>query len=117
MAKENVKLFYDALKTEEALRKKLQEKEAAYTGDKNDREAIVAEILLPIAEATGYAFTIEELKEYESDLLSGKELSDDEMESVAGGDIVGFCCIVGVGAGWECEGLGYGTCFLVGHWG
>lgn len=117
MAKANVKLFYEALRNEAALRAKLQEKEAAYAGDKSDREAMVAEILIPIAEEAGYSFTIEELKEYEGSYTSGNELNDEEIEAVSGGGGIGICCIIGAGLmGDNCEAfIGAATCFLIGN--
>lgn len=112
--KMNVKAFFEALAKEEEIQQKLKEKEAAYTGAKEDREAAVKEILLPVAEEAGYAFTLDELKAYEESLQAEREISDQELESVSGGDAIGFCGFIGVGVGPSCEGLGVGCCFLLG---
>ena len=114
MAKENVKAFFEALSQNEALQQVLKEKELAYTGDKEDREAVVNEVLLPVAEEAGYAFTLEELKEIEEGMRPEGEVDEDELEAVAGGVIWGVCVMVGIGGG-DCFFLGAGLC-VVGGW-
>ena len=119
MAAENVKAFFEALSKDEALQQALREKEVAYTGMKEDREAVVEAVLLPVAKEAGYEFTLEELKALEKSMRPEGELSENELEDVAGGG--GFCLIIGggtqggtpitgadhVGAG-ICSGIGIG---------
>ena len=92
---ENIKKFYEALSTDTAMR------ERAKTLSKNpasDEAEAFAEII-EFAKAEGYDFTAEELKAFFS---SGRttELSDEELENVAGGgckDTSGCVCLVGGG--------------------
>ena len=115
MAAENVKAFFEALSKDEALQQALKEKELAYTGSKEDREAIVKEVLLPVAKEAGYAFTLEELKEFEKSMRVEGELVENELESVAGGMNWGVCFIFGAGGGSTCVVVGSGFC-IVGGW-
>ena len=115
MAKENVKAFFEALSKDEALQQALKEKEVAYTGMKEDREAIAKEVLLPVAKEAGYAFTLEELKEFKNDMRMEGELAENELESVAGGvENWGACFIVGAGWGEMCAVGGLAVCFIAG---
>ena len=121
MAKENIKAFFEAQSQDEAIQKALKEKELAYTGAKENREAVVKEVLLPVAEEAGYAFTLDELKEFEKEAQAERELDEAELESVAGGATWGVCIFVGVGwGGWEvddgmgCRVLGVTVCIAVG---
>ena len=116
MAKENVKAFFEALSKDEALQQALKEKEVAYTGMKEDRAAIVKEVLLPVAEEAGYAFTLEELKEFESSMQAEGELAEDELEAIAAGGVKtwGACMVVGVAGGTSCIVLGVGICLIAG---
>jgi hypothetical protein len=101
MAQENVKLFKEKLASSEDLKKRCAELEAAYTGDKQDREAVAKAVIMPLAEEAGLPFTLEEFKADET-----KEgcLSDDALENVSGGQ--GFCFVVGAGDGLICVAYG-----------
>ena len=114
MAKENIKAFFEALSKDEALQKALKEKELAYTGAKEDREAVVAEVLIPAAKAAGYDFTAEELKEFDKGMRPEGELDESELESVAGGLTWGVCVMFGLGGGDMCTVAGGTACFIVG---
>ena len=115
MAKENVKAFFEALFKDEAIQQALKAKELAYTGSKEDREAVVKEVLIPVAEEAGYAFTLEELKAFEKGMCLEGELSENELEAVAGGMNWGVCFIFGFGEGSSCLVVGSGLC-VVGGW-
>ena len=133
MTTENVKAFFEALSQNESIQQALKEKEAAYTGTKEDREAIVNEILIPVAEAAGFTFTLDEVNEFEKSMQVKGELNEDELKAVAGGDSIGevivettlptladngydlgLCVAVGYGAGYSCEGLGFAVCIGLG---
>lgn len=117
MSQENVKKFYQMVATEETLKTQLAELFKPYQGQKMDesKKAELAEkILLPIAVEKGMAFTMEELHQYEIETsqkdLDG-ELSAEELEAVAGGNLGGAVCfILGIGAGI----IDISLCFFVG---
>ena len=115
MAKENVKAFFEALSKDESIQQVLKAKELAYTGIKEDREAIVKEVLIPVAEEAGYDFTLEELKEFEKGMRPEGELDEGELESIAGGvDVWGACVVVGIGYGTTCFIVGGSLCVVAG---
>ena len=115
MAKENIKAFFEALSKDEALQKTLKEKELAYAGAKEDREAIVKEVLIPVAEEAGYDFTLEELKEFEKSMRPEGELDESELEAVAGGvEDWGLCVLAGIGWGTMCAVIGITVCVVAG---
>ena len=114
MAKENVKAFFEALTQEETLQQALKAKELAYTGVKEDREAVVKEVLIPVAKEAGYAFTLEEMKAFEKGMYPEGELGEDELESVAGGLTWGICVMFGIGGGDMCYVGGGTACFIAG---
>ena len=115
MAKENIKAFFEALSKDEALQKALEEKELAYTGAKEDRETVVAEVLIPAAKAAGYDFTAEELKEFDKGMRPEGELDESELESVAGGvEDWGLCVLAGIGWGTMCAVIGITVCVVAG---
>ena len=114
MTKENIKAFFEALSQDEALQKALKEKELAYTGAKDDRETIVETIVIPVAKAAGYDFTLEELKEFEKGMRPEGELNESELESVAGGLTWGVCVLYGFGGGDMCVYTGFSLCVIAG---
>lgn len=87
MSVEQIKAFYMKLAEDSALAQKLKDAQAAYTGDKSDKDAAIEAVILPIAAEAGFIFTAEDLK---SALNKGKseeegEASEDELDAVAGG--------------------------------
>ena len=123
---ENVKNFYDELASSDALKEKAAKLNEKYNeAEKADEEAITAAIIA-FAASEGYNFTAEELAAYTK--TAGKpvqqELSQDELEAVAGGSnacrvCFGTCfCVVGGGGThqdphWVCAcvaGGGGGMC-------
>ena len=92
MAKANVEKFYEKLAQDAALAEKLNaldkdfaEKNEGSADDIAMREKAVEAIVIPLAEEVGLPFTLEELKEYEQEQLKEMNLSEDELEQVAGG--------------------------------
>ena len=115
MVTENIKAFFEALSKDEALQQALREKELSYTGMKEDREAIVAEILIPVAKAAGYDFTLEDVKAFEKGMRVEGELSENELEAVAGGvEDWGICVLAGFGWGTMCAVIGVTICVIAG---
>ena len=123
---ENVKKFYETLANSETLKEKAAKLNEKYIEtEKADEEAITAAIIA-FAASEGYNFTAEELAAYTK--TAGKpapqELSQDELEAVAGGsnacsDCFGTCfCMIGGGGThqdphWVCAcvaGGGGGKC-------
>ena len=91
----NVKLFLGKIHSDEALYTKLVETSKNYTGEKTD-EAIWDSVIGPLAEETGFDITLDDYKAYVDDVKASSELSDDELEQVAGG--ISFCFILGFGS-------------------
>ena len=89
MAAEQVKAFLAKVKEDKALAQKLADAQAAYKGDKDGEfDAVV----VPVATAAGFKFTIDDFKAVAAEQGEG-EASADELDAVAGGSI----CIGGVG--------------------
>ena len=114
MAKANVGKFYEKLAQDAALAEKLNEmdknfaeKNGTSAEDAAMREKAAEAIILPLAQEVGLPFTLDELKEYEQEQLKGLNLSEDELEQVAGGvpkntnsrNGVNACAYIGVGFG------------------
>lgn len=114
MAKENITAFFEALSKDKALQQALKGKELAYTGAKEDREAIVKEVLIPAAKEAGYDFTLDELKECQKSKRMGDVLEEGELESVAGGLTWGACVLYGFGGGDMCFYTGFSLCVVAG---
>lgn len=83
MSVEQVKAFFQKVKTDSALAQKLKYAEAAYTGDTSDKELIVAVVVIPIAAAAGFNFTLDDFKAFVDN--SEGEASEDELDVIAGG--------------------------------
>ena len=116
MAKENIPKFYEALARDKALAEKLAAADKAYAethelpaADADDvaqlafRREAAKEIVLPLAAELGLPFTTEEMETYEREQINSLQMSDDELEQVAGGFSIHFA--------W---GLGAEVCYTVG---
>ena len=135
MAKENVAKFYEKLAEEAALAEKLNaldkdfaEKNGASADDAAMREKAVEAVIVPLAKEVGLPFTLDELKEYEQEQLKEMNLSEDELDQVAGGkrhnakfgtggDRTGagaYCAFLGVGFGKTKRKGNTAYCFLLG---
>ena len=87
MAKENVKAFFEAMSKDETIQQALKEKELGYTGIMGNLDAVMEEVVIPVAKKAGYDFTLEELNEYEKSMRVSMddELDEDMLEQIAGG--------------------------------
>ena len=63
---ENVIKFFERYDTDEALRSRVAEAEANYSGSLEIREALCEAVLLPIAQEVGLPFTLDDLRKYET---------------------------------------------------
>ena len=63
---ENAEKFFDLYARDEALRKRVLEAEACYPGSLEIREAVVEDVLLPIADELGLPFTLGDLRACET---------------------------------------------------
>ncbi len=112
MAKENVKLFYEALAADKNLQNKVIKTNEKYNGQQIDKETfeqIFKKEFLPIAKEAGFDFTWEEFIEVMEENKDTKKISDDELVAVAGG--TGNLDNTPVGGGWcMCTTFGYGIC-------
>lgn len=63
---ENAVKFFEIYNSDEALRQRVSEAEANYPGSLEIREAVVEDVLLPIAEEIGLPFTVKDLRAYET---------------------------------------------------
>ena len=111
MSVENAKKFYEALSQDESLKQKFVELSQKYQGqpmDEANMKLITEEKVLPLAAQMGYSFSMDDLKAYGEDMQQAKmncELSDEELQAVAGGFIA--CFIIGAGnQGGACVGFG-----------
>ena len=100
MSVENIKRFYDELAKDEALQNRFKTLAKKYEGlqpDEGQLDDICEKELLPFAKSAGYDFTLEELRGYGRDVINPgmRQLSEEELASVAGGSCL--CVFVGVG--------------------
>ena len=75
---ENVVKFFELYDNDEALRKRIEDAEAAYPGSLEIRDAVIEVVLLPVARELGLPFTLRDLRVYES-VMSAKRCPDEEM--------------------------------------
>ena len=95
MSVEQAKAFFQKVKEDSELAQKLKDAEASYKGDKSDKVAEFAEIVIPIAASAGFNFTVEDFK---AAYYNGEgEASEDELDAVAGG------CACGRASKWQQE--------------
>jgi predicted ribosomally synthesized peptide with nif11-like leader len=106
MSIENAKAFYEKVRADQGLQQKIGERAK---GDPAEMETAI----IKVAEENGYPFTLEEmrtvLKETAEKALKSVELSDAELEVVAGGtkgawigySIVSFGTACAISAIWE----------------
>ena len=62
----NAQKFFDIVAKDELLRQRLDEAEAMYPGSLEIREAVVEDVLLPVAKEYGLEFDIAELRAFET---------------------------------------------------
>lgn len=63
---ENVEKFFALYAGDAALRQRLLDAEASYPGSLEIREAVVEDVLLPVAAELGMPFTLADLRAYET---------------------------------------------------
>lgn len=63
---ENAEKFFEQYREDETLRRRVLDAEAMYPGSLEIREAVVENVLLPIAADMGLPFTLQELRAYET---------------------------------------------------
>ena len=130
MAKENVAKFYEKMAEDAALAEKLNaldkdfaEKNGTSADDVAMREKAVAAVVIPLAQEVGLPFTLEELKEYAPEQLKEMNLSEDELDQVAGGgrrpsrppgDGINACAYLGVGFGRTRKNGKVAFCLILG---
>lgn len=99
----DLKKFEELMRTDPAFQEKLRVAVEKYDGDKTSPEAIFNGVLVPLGKEYGLSATYEEFQEYMKSLTKLGELSDDELEQVAGGKGGGvgggFCLGIGAGLG------------------
>lgn len=78
----NAELFQTILSENDALKAQISEAANAYKGDPNNDRAVFEAVSAPIAQAQGVPFTYDESL---ATLMESRELSDEELEMVAGG--------------------------------
>ena len=122
MSTENAKKFYEAVAQDEAMKQKFVELSQKYQGQPMDEAksiSLMEQEALPIAAQMGYSFTMDDLKAYGEEMQQAnmnRELSDSELEAVAGGvffctlqgntDQVRFCILIGSDSQQNCGVLG-----------
>ena len=77
---ENVSLFFERCEAEPELKERIREAVACYPGSLEVRESLVEAVLLPIAEAEGLPFTVQELRAYETRLKLSRIKPDVQIE-------------------------------------
>ena len=75
---ENVVRVLELYDSDETLRKRIEDAEAAYPGSLEIRDAVIEAVLLPVARELGLPFTLRDLRVYES-VMSAKRCPDEEM--------------------------------------
>ena len=63
---EQAQAFFERYAEDATLRERLRREEECYPGSLEIREAVVEDVLLPVARELGYDFTLEELRTYET---------------------------------------------------
>ena len=91
----NVEKFEELLRSDEALQEKLRAAIDVYEGDKSDERAVFDAVIAPLAAEAGLPLSHDEWKSLAELAREGVELSDEELEAVAGGGWVANCSVVG----------------------
>lgn len=108
----NAEKFEELLRSNEELQAKLKAATEAFEGDMTDEAAVFDAVIAPLATEAGVPFTLDEAKEF---AVAGADLSDEDLDAVAGGG--GMCYIGGGGdSAGACknEEAGAGACAAIG---
>ena len=73
-----VSQFMALYQSDPHLQEKFAQAEAAYPGSLDIREAVVEEILLPLAREAGFSFTVEDLRRYETAVYLEKHRDEEQ---------------------------------------
>ena len=97
MSVEQVKAFFQKVKEDAELAQKLKDAQAAYTGDKSDKDAAIAAVVIPVAAEAGFNFTVADFNAaFDNGEVEEGEVSEDELNAVAGGEwcgsVANFIC-------------------------
>lgn len=109
MADNNILKFEELMREDEELQARLRAAFDAFAGDKDDEQALFDSTLGMIAAEVGLPFTLEEAHEAMKD---GFEISERELEAVAGG--VSVCDEIGLPPMPLCWGVGDPNCPQIG---
>ena len=115
MSIENVKKFYEAISQDKEIQQKFIDLNQKYQGQPMDEAnglKFTEQEFLPLAKQLGYEFSMDDLKTYNEEMKHkdmNRELSDEEMQAVAGGGtdicvllgcaadgVTGFCLVYGL---------------------
>jgi len=116
---EGFRKFEELLKNDTAFQEKLKSAVESYKGEQTE-EAVFEGVLVPVAKEYGIAASFEEFKEYTDHLTNAdRELSEDEVNQVAGGGKGGgfgltACAVIGIGAGAGAGSESGGACAVIG---
>ena len=86
MSVDQAKAFFQKVKEDPELAKKIKDAQAAYKGDTSDKDAAIAAVVIPIAAEAGFKFTVDDFK---ATFEAEGEASEDELDAVAGGNFWG----------------------------
>ena len=111
MSTEQIKEFFNKAKADSKLQEQIAAFQAEISQDEQGipgeqlREALI-EKMVALADSVGFTFSIDDLKDAiqakEAEIAENGELSDDDLESVAGGGIGGMIAVSFVTAGIAC---------------
>lgn len=87
MAVENVKKFFELVKSDEKLSREIAKikDEIQNKGETVDYEQIISKKVIPMAKKHGLDFTMEDFLKYTNSMVQQGELSDDDLLNVSGG--------------------------------
>lgn len=87
MAIENVKKFFELVKSDEELAREIAKikDEIQNKGETVDYEQIISKKVIPMAKKHGLDFTMEDFLKYTNSMVQQGELSDDDLLNVSGG--------------------------------
>lgn len=77
-AKEAVRQFMALYQNDPHLQERFAQAEASYPGSLDIREAVVEELLLPLAAEFGFIFTVEDLRAYETEVYLEKHKDEEQ---------------------------------------
>lgn len=90
MNSDAVSQFMALYQSDPDLQEKFAQAEAAYPGSLDIREAVVEEILLPLAKEAGFSFTVEDLRSYETAVYLDKHRDEEQDPDSPDDDTVFF---------------------------